>query len=145
MTLLTKLPPLWDCDVDEPDLCRPKGKRVQERLVRRHHGFIELLEEAIVLFRATLLGKAQRLDAVNDGLCHHRLSLEDGHGFGYEVLKRHSSLVGRLSSSHQPGADVRRDDFDHLYLRGPQLVTKCLAVGMNCSLRSAIGWSDGHR
>lgn len=118
---------------------------VQESLVRRHHGFIELLEEAIVLFRATLLSKAQRLDPVNDGLCHSRLSLEDGHGFGDEILKRHSSLVGRLARSHQPGADVRWDDFDHLYLRGPQLVTKCLAVRMNCSLRSAIGRRDGHR
>ena len=61
-----------------------------------------------------------------------------------ERLERAQGL-GRLASSHQSGAHIRRDDFDHLQFGGSELVAQRLAVGMDGCLCGAIGWRDGHR
>jgi hypothetical protein len=114
-------------------------------LVRGHHGFIELLEECAVLFGAILFSKAQRLDTLDNGFCHAILGLDDGHGFVDEIIERHGALIGCLASSHQSGAQIGRDDLDHLQLGGPELVAQRLAVGMDSCICGAIGWRDGHR
>src|SRR5580658_6302270 len=143
ITLLTKLPPLLTCDVWGLPML-PAGQ-FSWGLVRGHHGFVELLEECAVLFRAILFSKSQRLDALNDGLCYAILRRNDGHGLVDEIIERHGALIGRLASSHQSGAHIRRDDFDHLQFGGLELVAQRLAVGMDGCLSGAIGWHDGHR
>src|SRR5580698_1030632 len=114
ITLLTKLPPLLICDLWRLPMLLA-GQSLG--LVRGHHGFVELLEECAVLFGATLFRKSQRLDPLNDGLCHAILRLDDGHSFVDVIIERHGALIGRLASAHQSGAQIGRDDFDDLQLR----------------------------
>ena len=71
------------------------GSRISEglRLVRRHHGVVELLEEGVVFFLAVGCGEAERLDAFYKDFRGVGLSLDDFDDFGEEVFEGHGARV----------------------------------------------------
>jgi hypothetical protein len=78
--------------------------------VRSHHGVVELLEEAVVLFFAVLFGEAKGVDAFDEDFGGVGLSLDNFDDFAEEVLEGHGARVGGLAAAHEFGLDVGWDE-----------------------------------
>jgi hypothetical protein len=114
------------------------------RLVRRHHGVVELLEEGVVFFFAVLFGEAEGLDAFDEDFGGVGLGFEDLDGLGEVVVEGHGARVGGLGAAHEFGLDVGRDEFDDFDVGGLELVAQGLGVGVDGGLGGVVGGGDGH-
>jgi len=90
------------------------GFELAWRLVRGHHGIVELLEEGVVTFLAIGGAEAERFDAFDEDLGGVGLCLDDLDDFVEVVLERHGAWVGCLLAAHEFGLDVGRSEFDDL-------------------------------
>ncbi len=102
------------------------------------HGFVEGLEEGLVLFGTVVGGVAEGFYALGEDLGGFGLGLDEIDGLGDEVFEGHGAWVGCLGTAHELGLDVGWDDLDDFDVGGAELVAEGLAPGVDGGLGGVI-------
>jgi hypothetical protein len=87
------------------------------------------------------IGEAQRFDALDTDFSRRWLLLEDRHYFVNELVEGHRA--GIAGAAHEIGCYVRRDEFQNLDIRCPELVTERKRVRVDGGLGGAVGGCEG--